>query len=192
MAAARLTQTFCHLEIDTCNNDIPTPEQKLPIESRLVNCLRAWHEDPNAIISDERTVQQEIVDLLEWYICECIPYGPNSLGGWWSDGVIHLEIDEPSPDKFKLLGVTWIDCHGLAPFEIDVELDAKNNTQFAKTIFRLGMLDAQRRPKICNRNHAASRLLETRPRYNRDWAMAIELTPLRRIVTEQNDAREPD
>lgn len=151
-----------------------------------------WRDYPNADVDDDQTVVQEIYGLLEWYICECIPYGPNNLGGWWSDGVIHLEIDNPTRDRFKLLGVTWIDSRGIAPFEIDVELDPQDDKYFAKTAFRIGMLDDQRRPLICHRNLSPTRVLAKRPRYNRDWAMAVELTPPPQSATEQNDEGEPE
>ncbi|MFO7903765.1 MAG: DUF6883 domain-containing protein [Planctomycetota bacterium] len=77
--------------------------------------------------------EQEICGLLEWYICGCIPYGPNNLGGWWSDGMIHLEIANPETDRFKLLGVTWIDSLGIAPFEIDLELARTSDDFTAKS-----------------------------------------------------------
>jgi hypothetical protein len=149
----------------------------LPIETRLVKCLRAWRNDPNALIDDTRTVEQEICGLLEWYIGECIPYGPGNLGGWWSDGVIYLEIEERLTDTFKLLGVTWIDCKGIAPFDIDVVLDPDRDDYFAKCIFRIGMLDDNRQPIICDRDRSPRQVLDKRPRYDREWAMAVELTP---------------
>ena len=184
--------TFCRLEVDACKNDNATPHDRPDIETRLLRCLRIWRDDPKVVVADNRTVVQEICGLLEWYICECIPYGPDNLRGWWSDGVIHLEIANPITDRFKLLGVTWIDCHGIAPFEIDVECDPQNDTHFAKTVFRIGMLDDQQRPLICHRKLLPTRVLENRPRYNRDWAMAVELTPLLHNTTEQSDQREPE
>jgi len=143
LARTWLSRSFCRSETRACTNDTATPKDRPSIESRLVRCLRLWRDDSDAVADDDRTVVQEIYGLLEFYICECIAYGPNNLGSWWSDGVIHLEIDNPTKDQFKLLGVTWIDCHGIAPFENDVELDAQNATRFAKTVFRIGMLDNQ-------------------------------------------------
>jgi hypothetical protein len=168
---------FCYLEAFSCDNDFPTPDYKIPIETRLVKYLRIWRDDPNSLTINGRTVEQEIRGLLEWYICECIAYGPNNLGGWWSDGIIHLEINQTAQGIFKLLGVTWIDCHGIAPFEIDVELNPTDDSHFAKTIFRIGMLDDRGCPKVFNRRVDAGYILEMRPRQNRDWAMAVELTP---------------
>jgi hypothetical protein len=136
---------------------------------------------PDAIVEGDRTLFQEICGLLEFYICGCIPYGPKNLGGWWSDGVIHLEISEAAPNLFTLLGVTWIDSLGIAPF------DPLDDVYFAKTVFRIGMLDNHERPMVCDRNLAPTRVLEMRPRYNRDWAMAVELTPPPRNATEQSD-----
>jgi hypothetical protein len=129
------------------------------------------------VLETGRSVEREIYLLLEWYICECILYGPHNLGGWWSDGVIHLEITEYEDDHFKLLGVTWIDCKGIAPFEIDIELGPSDDSYFIKTIFRIGMLDHDGRPKLCDRERSPEHLLAKRPRCDHDWAMAVELTP---------------
>ncbi len=93
------------------------------------------------ILIEGRPLFQEMRGLLEFYICGCIPYGPKNLGGWWSDGVIHLEISEAAPDSFTLLGVTWIDSLGISPFEIDLKLDPHDDVYFARTVFRIGMLD---------------------------------------------------
>ncbi len=119
----------------------------------------------------------EIRGLLEWYICGCIANGPKNLRYWWSDGVVHLEITPTEVDWFKLLGVTWIDCLGVAPFEIDVEIDPADDSRFARTLFRLGMLDDWRQPVLCKSKFDAGRVLENRPRCDRDWAIALELTP---------------
>ena len=173
----RLTQSFCHLETTAFNNDDPIRNDRPLIETRLLRCLCDWRVDPDTKLDCGRTRLEEICGLLEFYICGCIAYGPKHLGGWWSDGVIHLEISEPAPDHFKLLGVTWIDSLGISPFEIDLELNPHDDTYFAKTVFRIGTLDSYGRPAVCNRALAATRVLETRPRYNRDWAMAVELTP---------------
>lgn len=153
--------------------------------------MRAWRDTPAVTVDDGRTLLQEICGVLEFYICSCIPYGPDNLGGWWSDGVTHLEITNPEPLRFKLLGVTWIDSLGIAPFEIDLELDPNDEQYFAKTIFRIGTLDNDGHPTVCNRKLAAASVVETRPRYNRDWAMAVELTRSPQDVTEQTDEPEP-
>ena len=165
------------MEIDTCDNELLTPDYKLPIELRLVKYLRVWRDDATALVGEDQTVTQKICGTLEWYICECIPYGPADIGSWWSDGIIDLHIARTGVDEFKLLGLTWVDSLGTAPFEIDLHLGLPNDPYFAKTIFRLGMRDDQGKPKICDRNLAAGRVLNNRPQYNRDWAMAVELTP---------------
>jgi hypothetical protein len=64
------------------------------------------------------------------------------LWGWLSDGVIHLEIAETKTDYFTLLGVTWIGLRGIAPFEIDLEIDPNDEICFSKTVFRIGTLDS--------------------------------------------------
>ncbi|MEL7335717.1 MAG: hypothetical protein AAFN70_05860, partial [Planctomycetota bacterium] len=173
------------------NNDTGLPKERPSIETRLLLCLRTWQVTPDVTVDDGRTLFQEICGLLEFFICGCIPYGPNNLGGWWSDGVIHLEITNPELHRFNLLGVTWIDSLGIAPFEIDLELDPNDQKYFAKTIFRIGILDHYGRPTVCNRNLASARVLANRPRYNRDWAMAVELTPPAQHAERPNDASEP-
>jgi len=140
--------------------------------------MRVWTDNPNAVVLSGRKVEEEIALLLEWYICQCLEYGPHNLGGWWSDGVILLEIHTTSPDEFKLLGVTWIDSLGIAPFEIDVKLIPNIETHFAKTIFRIGTLDDFGQPKVLDRRLDDRQVLRMRPQRNKDWAMAVELTPL--------------
>jgi hypothetical protein len=164
------------MEVPTCNDDIPTPDYKIPIETRLVRYLRLWRDNPNATVNDV-SVSEKISGLLEWYICECLHNGPGNLSEWWSDGVIYLEINQLTLESFKLLGVTWIDCWGIAPFEIDVELYPLDDICFAKTICRLGTLDEFGHPTLFDRDAHPPLVLEKRPRHNREWAMAIELTP---------------
>jgi hypothetical protein len=144
--------------------------------------LKAWRGDPSSHSASGRPVEQEIRSLLEWYICECLTYGPSKLRGWWSDGVIRLEIRLTATNCFKLLGVTWIGSQGLAPFEIDVELNPKDDSRFARTIFRFATLDEHNRPMVFGRRIDSGHILETRPHENRDWAMAVELTPPARDV----------
>jgi hypothetical protein len=161
----------------TCGDDFPIPEYKIPIETRLVRYLRAWSRDLNAVVADGRTVMQEICSLLEWYVCECIQYGPGNLREWWSDGVVKLCITQTASEAFKLLVVTWIGSLGRAPFEIDVELNPADNQHFANTVFRIGTLDDHGKPRVFGRRIAEESILEKRPRRDRDWAMAVELTP---------------
>ena len=92
--------------------------------------------------------------------------------------MIHLEITHFAPEGFKLLGVTWIGCEGLAPFEIDVELSPADDRSFAKTTFRIGRCDDLGRPMVDDARTPAHHVLIGRPRHNRDWAIAIELNPL--------------
>lgn len=108
------------------------------------------------------------------------------MKNWWSDGVIHLEISTPQPNEFTLVGVTWIDSMGLAPFEIDLVVAPSNDNFFAKTVFRIGSLNDHGRPSVCDPDHATARILEKRPRQNREWAMAVELTPPSKNITPQS------
>ena len=139
--------------------------------------MRLWRDNSKAMLDKDTAVDSEISGLLEWFICECISYGPKELGGWWSDGIIQLEITTYNDQSFRLLGVTWIDCHGVAPFEIDLQMNQHDDEYFAKTIFRIGMRDEQGLPKLSGETRNINRLIEHRPLCNNAWAMAIELTP---------------
>jgi hypothetical protein len=134
-----------------------------------------WRDDRHATTFDGRPVEEALCGVLERYIGECLACAPNAPPGWWSDGVIRLEIKAASRDQFNLLGVTWIDSAGITPFEFDVELNPTDQDQLAKTIFRIGTLDDDGYPKLFDQYE--SRLLERRPQRNRDWAVAVELTP---------------
>ena len=145
------------------------------IETKLLKGLRDWRASADTDLESGRAFDQEIRNLLEFYICECIRYGPKELYGWWSDGVIHLEISELLPNHFRLIGVTWIDSKGLAPFEFDITIDPDDGNHFSRTIFRIGKRDSQGRPSLCSRDLATSRILDERPKQARGWVMAVEL-----------------
>lgn len=152
-------------------------------EKRLLECLRTW--SVTMVTDGDQRVQsiRQLSELLEYYICECIRYGPKSLRHWWSDGVVHFEVTVPKPDQFNIVGVTWIDSTGLAPFEFELEMDPSDDTCFAKTTFRLGTLDQSGFPVVCNRTISPAWLLERRPRYNHDWAIAMELSRLNEQIS---------
>lgn len=159
-------------------NDEPIASSELPsIETRLLRCLRLWSVTPDAEHGTDCALYREICGLLEYYIGGCLAYGPKNLRGWWSDGVIYLDIVSPEPGRFKLMGTTWIDSHGIAPFEIDLEFAPNNKLYFAKTVFRIGSIDSDGLPTLFDRNLASIRIMEKRPRSNGDWAMAVELAP---------------
>ena len=158
---------------------------KPSIETRLVSALRRWVAAAGSSVAIRMAAEKEISDLLEWYIGQCLVYAPNSLRGWWSDGVIHLKVTQTSAGSLKLLGVTWIDSHGFAPFEIDVTLNPVDKLQFSKTVFRIGSVDGKHRPKLFPDSMAPARILEMRPRCNQNWAMAVELTPPESNATER-------
>jgi hypothetical protein len=179
-----VSSMFCRQEINAFNDDTVVRNERPLIETRLLCCLRTWRVAPDTAVENGRTLFQEICGVLDRYICGCIPYGPKNLGGWWSDGVIHLDIVNSEADRFTLLGVTWIDSLGIAPFEIDLELDPNDDAYFAKTVFRIGVLDDFGHPTVCNRNLAPTRVLENRPQHNRDWAMAVELSRLPQNATK--------
>ena len=145
------------------------------IETQLLKGLRDWQASADTDLESGRGLNQQIRNLLEFYICECISYGLKELCGWWSDGVIHLEISELFPNHFKLIGVTWIDSKGLAPFEIDIIMEPDDWNNFSRTIFRIGKRDTQGWPILCSRDLSTSRILDQRPKHDRDWAMAVEL-----------------
>ena len=153
------------------------PDYKTPIEARLAKYLKIWRDDRAALSAFGLPVEQEIAKLLEWYICECLAYGPKEVADWWSDGVVQLKIEQTNTDSFKLLGVTWIDSQGLAPFEIDVELNPADDHLFARTRFRIGSLDGCGRAEVRRPRIATECVLEKRPKRDRDWAMAVELAP---------------
>lgn len=146
------------------------------IEPNLICALLDWRAAAAGNAEDVQSLIEGICGPIEYYICDCLRYGPKSMTGWWSDGVLLLEVFEIEPDGFKLMGVTWIDSEGLAPFEFDLWIAPNNHRRFAKTVFRIGMLDASGQAFLCDRNLAAIEVLENRPRFNHGWAMAVELT----------------
>jgi len=162
----------------TFSDELPEPDYKLPIETRLIKYLRVWRVDPNAVVEDGRSVESALEGVLEWFICQCLEFSPErEVRDWWSDGVIDLRITQTSDESFRLLGVTWIGSEGIAPFEIEAMLDSYRDDSLAKCVFRIGARDDHGRAVVFDRDMSCQRILDKRPKQNADWATAIELTP---------------
>lgn len=53
-----------HWEIIACDDDFIPPDNKLPVETRLLKYLRLWDHDSGAVGDDGRTVLQAIKNQL--------------------------------------------------------------------------------------------------------------------------------
>lgn len=166
------------MEAPACSNS-NVESQWTEAERLLVQALRTWDTHFRADNADGvAAAQQQIKEILEWFICECLSHDPSSLlGGWWSDGVTHLRIGRQNNRKHTLRGTTWIATDGIAPFDFDLTLADHDGQRFDRKLFRIGLLDVHGTPVLCDSGWAVERVLELCPRYNRDWAMAVELTP---------------
>ena len=179
-------------ETHTIDSNGPDHLSPSTTEARLIQALRHWQSNPQPIPTTHSVVDvdlpdselsrgeiqdREILQLVEGFICGALHAGPKPLRHWWSDGILCLHIEATGNDCLKLLGVTWIASDGLAPFEIDVELNPDDEREFRRTVFRLGCTDTRGRPILATSTRHALEILANRPRELRDWAVAIELTP---------------
>ena len=169
--------TLCHTENPACDDN---PKSQHPdAEHLLIQAIRRWELDSRA--GEHELIakaEQHIKTILERFIGDCLSHDPSSrLRGWWSDGVTYLRVKHQANRTFNLRGTTWIGSDGIAPFDFELVLPDDEGRHFDRIRFRIGLLDELGCPTLCDPGWAVDRVLERCPRYNRDWAMAIELTP---------------
>lgn len=99
----------------------------------------------------------------------------------WCDGVLALSITRPHRRMFLLVGVAY-SPNALAPFEVEFHYARRRDTLPTKSIVRFGFADRtkahEQRYKVANALGFAEQLLQTRPKTNQGWSVAVELTNL--------------
>ena len=163
-------------------NDAVLPDSE-PRDQRIARLLWIWSRDRKQLFGDGRSVEQHIASWLEPFLCDSFAYSPEGAKqGWWSDGVVDLQIDRFAATAFLLWGSAWWAGHDVnkqwvAPFEIEFYFTVEGSLDFSRTIVRFGGADVNGdivrssmslHPRIRNNGQ---------PSKNSHWAMAIELTP---------------
>lgn len=149
------------------------------LEQRIVADLWAWWASEAAPRETNWSPQSPFALSLEFYLCGLFHWIPLSRsGGWWCDGVTELSLPEFAPTRFQFLGVAYVMNSGpcfLAPFELEFHFQEVHDQEPLHVVLKIGN---RTRPLIPCRNDVRHgiRVLENRPRRNRDWTIAVTLT----------------
>ena len=97
--------------------------------------------------------------------------------GIWCDGVIEMSVSRINRRAFIIAGVAFSPVR-LAPFEIDFHFARRRGKEPLRTIIRFGDRDSDGEIHWHKNWTNAPTALANRPKCNRDWAVAVELTPM--------------
>ena len=156
----------------------PNPEQQQSdsLETAIANELWRWAFLPHGARS-ETTVRSELSVWLEFYLCGAFHLIDFTRSrGIWCDGIIELSIARINRRAFLITGVAYAP-NELAPFEIEFHFARRRDHEPARTIIRFGELDPDGEIKWHTNAKDAATIVANRPQIDRDWAVAVELTP---------------
>jgi hypothetical protein len=183
MVAAVVTPAFGGVALTESGEEF-NENARESIDNRLAAALWAWSRDPASATDRQHIASLDVASLVEWFLCEAFRHSPDGFQReWWSDGIVTLSLTQLSATSFLAVGATiWadsnVDLQYLAPFEIEFFFAAQNDVEFQRTIVRFGSTDREGAIVRLPWDSCAPALIESRPRRNADWAMAIELTSL--------------
>ncbi len=149
-----------------------------PLEQRIAAELWRW-AFADEVVRDEMISQREFACDLEFYLCGLLHIIPQAQAkGLWCDGVIELEIAKFNRTTFRVIGVAYLmrnDTCGLAPFELEFYFEKRRDVVTRHVNFRI---HPDQNPNDSQyRANRIEKFLENRPRQDRDWAIAVTITP---------------
>ncbi len=160
------------------SNPFPNREhqQTDPLEAAIAAELWRWAFAPQEVRVDIAAVQSELSTKLEFYLCgafQLIDFTRSR--GIWCDGVIELSIMKISRCSFLTVGAAYAPTH-LAPFEIEFHFGRRRDHVPLRTIIRFGKRGPDSEIQWYANTKNAATIVANRPQYDRDWAIAVELT----------------
>ena len=142
------------------------------IESRIASILWRW-KFTDAIERDAMIADSKLATLLEfWFPFSEIEY--TKLRGTWCDGITLMVITEIDRTTFRIAGVGYFPRE-LTPFELDFDFHNRRDLTPQAIILRLGNISHERHQTSGPSKHSQY-ILDSRPKHNSDWAVAVELT----------------
>jgi hypothetical protein len=121
--------------------------------------------------------QSELSVAIEFYLCGVFQLVDFTRSrGIWCDGVVQLSISKINRCAFRLIGVAYAP-NNLAPFEIEFHFARRRDHQPLRTIIRFAEADPNGEIQWHSNQKNAATILANRPHCDRNWAVAIELTP---------------
>ncbi len=94
----------------------------------------------------------------------------------WCDGIVGLRIERTSRLSIVVCGVAYCP-HDWAPFELEFHFKRRRDIEPLKVVLKFGELNSGGELLTHSRSKSPEAILARRPNLNRDWAVAVELTP---------------
>ncbi|MDB5334389.1 MAG: hypothetical protein JWN70_8 [Planctomycetaceae bacterium] len=161
-----------------CVLENPTSETD-PLEQRIAAELWQWAFLDEAARAAVISPQSDLAGSLEYYLCGLFDIIPQTQAkGWWCDGVVDLEIAKLNRTTFRIIGGAYLmqsNSCWIALFELEFYFEMQRGVAPRQVIFRI-------RPDL-NPNDSqfqwsrVETLRANRPPRDRDWAIAVTITP---------------
>ena len=166
-------------------DESPDSQPDVPSEREVTAAIWHWASLPRGKRTADSAFNSDL-DLsrrLEIYWCEilsCLP-SESRLGHWCCDGVVETSLTKLSATRFRLDGIMWLLGNLADMFPAPCELEFR----FAKpldpepmlVIARVGGLDSRGQLQRYKTLSQAHNFLINRPHTDRDWAIAVDVTP---------------
>jgi hypothetical protein len=151
------------------------------LEFRIASELWRWAFLKDDARSELQSPRGDLALNIEFYLCGVFRIVPVAQSnGWWCDGVMELSITKISRTSFRIAGAAYFGnsapCY-LAPFELEFHFAKRRNPEPARVIVRFGELGPNGSIRLCKYPRNAALIATNRPRQERDWVIAVELTP---------------
>jgi hypothetical protein len=149
-----------------------------PLEKRIASELWKW-----AFLSpgERREVTANGSDLcvmIEFYLSGIFQqFAFTRSRGIWCDGVVELSIRQMNRRAFVIVGIAFAPSQ-LAPFEIEFHFTRRRDKEPLRAIVRFGGCEDDGEVHWHSNLKNAAATLAKRPKCDRDWAVAVELTPM--------------
>ena len=146
------------------------------METEIAGELWRWLTASPSERADITAAGAELAMSLEYYLCgvfERVEFTRSRE--IWCDGIINLSIEQLNRRAFRLTGVAYSPTQ-LAPLEIEFHFDQRRNTEPNRVVVRFGELDSNGEIRWHAQDRFAGTIVANRPRRDRDWAVAVELT----------------
>lgn len=155
----------------------PYQSQSDPLELRIASELWRWAFSDD-VTRDELTSRREFAGDLEYYLCGVLDIIPQAQArDLWCDGVVNVEITRLNRSAFRIIGIAYLtrsNASRLAVFELEFYFEQQCDVVPSQVIFRI---HPDVNPNASRRSSRAEKLLANRPLKNRDWAIAVTITP---------------
>jgi hypothetical protein len=157
----------------------------IPPEQEVTAAIWDWASLPRG----ERTADsafnsdRDLSQNLEFYwrgILSRLPSG-SLLHGWCCGGVVETSLTKLNATRFRLDGIMWLLGNGgdmfPAPCELEFRFTKPLDPEPRLVIARVGGLDSRGHLQRYKTPSHAHDFLRGRPHSDRDWAVAVDVTP---------------